>query len=135
MTFGSAIRIVISRNCAARYPLADRALVRCHVRYCPREDNLPEILSEITQVFPRCYERRWTRRNNYRPPNESSPRQHLQSDVPLKDVLAAESFSGQLAHGSERTTVESYLRNELPESDPDREELLALLNELMEDRS
>lgn len=38
----------------ARYPEANTALVRCHVRCRKGEDNLHEILAEVSRIFPRA---------------------------------------------------------------------------------
>jgi exonuclease SbcD len=42
-----------------RYPDADRALVRYHLRYTAGSDNLEEVLRELDRIFPRWYDRDW----------------------------------------------------------------------------
>ncbi len=119
-----------------RYPEASRALVRCHVTYNPRCDNLSEILAEITRTFPRCYERTWSvggRPSSNRPPRNSLPPagQRIQSgsdrssEAPLTDWLSLLETGGDL-----RQVVLGYLRHCLS-GDPDRETLVSMAERLL----
>jgi hypothetical protein len=112
----------------SRFPQADQALVRCHVFFSPQQDNLPNILSEISRIFPRCYERHWSRHN--RDPTPAAPsNKSRNSPSPGKKVPHAQDIP--LETGSVRQVLESFLRQEVPDGDPDRADLLALLDELL----
>jgi DNA repair protein SbcD/Mre11 len=93
-----------------RYPDADRALVRLHVRYQAGRDNLEEVLRELDRIFPRWYDREWREA----------------SEVPTQGGELSRMDSRQNYHD----TVIDYLQSELADH-ADREALLQLAEELL----
>ncbi len=127
-----------------RYPDASLALVRCHIRFHRRDDNLYEILTEVARVFPRCYERTWSQQDD-RPPilGPSAVQTLAIPNTPPLERPAA----GNNADDSDRTTagltlpetggsiqqlVLGYLANQLAD-DVDRQEILSLARQLLEE--
>ncbi len=122
-----------------RYPHAATALVRCHVRFRRRDDNLYEILGEIARVFPRCYERTWS--------EQAGPQRLNRSSVPT-DATADLQFPKPLLHadadvdtarlsmpnmsGSLQQLVLGYLAEQLAD-DEDRPQIVALARRLLEE--
>jgi exonuclease SbcD len=93
-----------------RYPDADRALVRYHLKYRAGVDNLEELLRQLDDIFPRWYEREW------REAGELGPALSEAGGLsPLKGV---------------RETVREYLAVELADHE-DREEITRLAEELL----
>jgi len=93
-----------------RYPDADRALVRYHLKYRAGYDNLEELLRQLDDIFPRWYEREW------REAGELGPALTEAGTLsPLKGV---------------RETVREYLAVELADHE-DREEITRLAEELL----
>ncbi|MFO7908004.1 MAG: exonuclease subunit SbcD [Pirellulaceae bacterium] len=121
-----------------RYPEASTALVRCHIRCRHGEDNLYEILSEISRIFPRCYERTWDERRTSgsggrggvpfrgsREAGDDLPRGRNGADATDEDTWPD---AGQ----SLRQLVIDYLSDQLAD-DADREALLSLAQQLVEE--
>ncbi len=121
-----------------RFPDAARALVRCHVRYRRDDDNLFEILAELSRIFPRCYERTWASAkpasDAWRGWNVSRTRR----DAPRQGLESAESATGTSPSSapielstSLNDTVMQYLKHRLAD-DADREEMLVMAGRLLE---
>jgi exonuclease SbcD len=94
-----------------RFPDADQALVRFHVRYRAGTDNLNAVLEELDRIFPRWYQREWSEAGDLRAPLTAAGAQ------------PAKSF---------HDTVCDYLRAELADHpDADRDEVLRLAEALL----
>ncbi len=131
-----------------QFPSAATALTRCHLRYRRGVDDLCKWLAVVSQVFPRCYERTWTAVSATRShpidvhsartarPNE--PTRHDDRGAPEEAVTAvastvevARSDSWQQSESREKLVI-SYLESRLG-NDPDRDALLILARQLMEE--
>lgn len=95
-----------------RFPDAGRALVKYELIYEPGEENLAEMRTALEQFFPRWYSRLHT------------PRQ--------SQTTGAVWTPDEQTAASPAAVVREYLRRQLAESDPDRGELLQLVEELLE---
>lgn len=122
-----------------RYPEASTALVRCHIRCRHGEDNLHEILSEISRVFPRCYERtwseRWSKGSGGRGGGEPPSVVREAGDEPLERPNGAAAIDQPPwadAGQSLQQLVVDYLSAELA-GDADREALLSRVQKLVEE--
>lgn len=97
---------------AGQYPHAQTALTRIELTYRPGEDNLPEILAELDHLFPRCY---------------SLTQKVAQQETGLPN--GAESIE----LGQPLEVVRNYLEQTLSEDDQDRDALINLARELLEE--
>jgi exonuclease SbcD len=121
-----------------RYPEAATALVRCHIRFQPREDNLYEILASVARIFPRCYERTWSERSASS--SSAGAAAHPASAPPTHDADSVSSEPNSRAADalvpctatSLRELVLGYLSHQLV-ADADRADLLKLAEQLMEE--
>ena len=123
----------------SRHPDASTALVRCHVVFQPGEDNLHEILAELSRIFPRCYERTWSAA---RKPSAKSYRlatarrfSPLAPPCPAQsdDIQREEVAESLLEAGdSIQQTVLAYLREQLAQ-DSDISEILSMAERLLEE--
>jgi DNA repair protein SbcD/Mre11 len=117
---------------AKRYPAADRALVRCHVQYQPGHDNLPEILAELSRIFPRCYERTWTATKPWlRGPGTRVPAARPFPDA-TDPVCEGQTIEIRQEQPSLEHMVLGYLEERVKVGDPDRDELLGMARRLLE---
>ncbi len=95
-----------------RYPKADIALTRIDVTYRTGEDNILEIRKTLDRLFPRWYAR---------------------SDRAFQPADSAASVTTvehtDLSRPGE--IIRRYLEQTLPDNDPDRQDLLALADELL----
>jgi exonuclease SbcD len=119
---------------AQRYPAAARALVRCHIRYRPGDDNLHEILTELSRIFPRCYERSWTATRSWAHTLNPPPQRVSPVHGAIREPLAEPNIAIQDGQPSMARMVLDYLENQLAVDDPDRSELLQLARQLLEER-
>lgn len=130
-----------------RFPNAAQALVRCHVRYRPSDDNLFAILAELTRIFPRCYERTWSPAPVHRASASAQKDRAGQDDhqtrwLPdhnghtsvLQEGIASHapsSIESLVLSSSLTDTVMDYLKQRLS-NDSDRDELLAMAGRILE---
>lgn len=108
-----------------RYPEAAQALVRYHVTFNPGRDNLNEILTEVNRVFPRWYDRTWTRSGGFQ---RKAEKLEITS-APHPEPSEPEAFTASF-----HDTVMDYLRFEL-NGNGDREEVLKLAEKLLAEES
>jgi hypothetical protein len=94
-------------------------LTKLHLTYRPGEDNLPEILAELDRIFPRWYSR------DYR-----AARSETATTADFAAMLEGDADATS-AHRPDATVLR-YLEHALPEDDPDRSELFALAQELLQ---
>jgi hypothetical protein len=104
-----------------RYPDAEHALVRYHVTFTPGKDNLNEILTEMNRVFPRWYDRTWTR---------TGAIQRIAGQQESASLGKPDVWEFAECGGSFHDTVMSYLRCEL-NGHAQRDEVLALAERLL----
>ena len=116
---------------AAQYPDAKNALVRCHIDYRSGEDNLYEILEEVARIFPRCYERSW-KTVGTSASRDQLAREERNASTPASAARQADPDDGESGSTSVEQIVLRYLRSQLAD-DPDRDELLALAERLLEE--
>ena len=93
-----------------QYPDSKRALVSYKLIYKPGEHNRDAICEEIESIFPR-----WCKREI----------------VPDRTRVAKESVSVTTRVRDVPGTVRTYLQANIPEDEPDRDELLALADQLL----
>ncbi|MFW6171190.1 MAG: metallophosphoesterase family protein [Planctomycetota bacterium] len=120
-----------------RYPEASTALVRCHIRSRHGEDNLYEILSEISRIFPRCYERTWSERRTTGSGgggvlSTGSPCPGDARPAGRNEAAPTDRETWPDAGQSLRQLVIDYLSARLAD-DADREALLSLAQQLVEE--
>jgi exonuclease SbcD len=97
----------------AEYPDAATDLVNLHIRYTAGRDNLEQVLRELEAIFPRWYARDWAETGQLGP------------TLTAGEADRSKGFA---------ETVRDYLRQELLQHpDADRDELLALADELIKE--
>jgi exonuclease SbcD len=97
---------------AGQYPEHERALVKLSVRYQPaRDEALPDLLASLEKMFPRCYDREITTVESSNGSGNVASESHA-ADMPA--------------------TVRAYVGEQLAADDPDRPELLRIVDELLE---
>jgi exonuclease SbcD len=104
-----------------QYPKAETALARLNIVYRPGEDNIAEILSALERMFPRYYSR------TYR---AHRPEENADGDCPV--ALNDNDPDSSPTLSQPGATMLRYLEHTLRQDDPDRTELLALAQELLE---
>lgn len=122
-----------------RYRDATTALARCHVQFRPQEDNLRDILSELSRVFPRCYERTWSERRD-RPARSRAATDAGDVTNILHSQRAGNGPPFDIPHRktlpdigcSLRQLVIGYLTDQLA-GDADQEAILAVVRQLLEE--
>jgi hypothetical protein len=97
---------------ADKYPDRAHALVNVVVKYRAGRDNLNDLLAELDEIFPRCYARDWE--------EVGGPTANGNGQV----------SSGGGAGQTFRATVIDYVTAQL-EGQPDRDEVLTLVDELL----
>ncbi len=122
-----------------RYPIAESALVRCHIRYQPGKDDLYEILSEISRIFPRCYERTWSVSACGQLSRDSAAGTHGRSETnsdawgnARAEAAAHEPEFGWPSGDNTQQMILDYLASRLVD-DLDRDAILALARQLLEE--
>ena len=96
-----------------RYPDAKQDLVNLHIAYTAGTDSLEEVLRELEAIFPRWYARDWVETGQLGP------------TLTAGEADRSKGFA---------ETVRDYLRQELLQHpDADRDELLALADELIKE--
>ena len=98
--------------------------MRYHVTFNPGRDNLNEILTEVNRVFPRWYDRAWTRSGGF----QRKAEQLEITSAPQPELLETPEPGSFIA--SFHDTVMHYLRFELT-GNGDREEVLKLAEKLV----
>ena len=100
------------------YPDAETALARLQITYHPGEDNLPGIYSALDRIFPRWYDR-------------THQAACTETEQAALDDLFPISENGETPQAVEpEGVVLQYLQRMLADEDEDREEMIAVAQEL-----